>query len=616
MDIHSDPTMGYRSRQPNTVLVEQLALLYQQAPTSLLLSQANALILTAMLWTVVPQAFLLIWLGVLTVLISVRLYSVRWVLRQMPEHIQTERWRRWFAVGVFLTACTWGSAGVLLFPSESPHHQAFLGIILAGMAAAGMTTLSWVRGMFPLYVLPVLVPFALRMVWEGSSIGIAIAVLAGLFITLLLHSSRSFYQTSTESIRLRFENLDLVEELYRANLALQSEQAALREAQSSYRDIFETANEGIYLSSPDGQQLRANPALVKLNGYENEDELLKEVNDIGKEWYVDPNRREEFMRLMEMQGYVENFVSEIYRHKTRERIWISENARTVTDDEGNILFYQGTVRDITEQKQAEQALIAAKEQAETTARLKSEFLATISHEIRTPMHGVLGMAELLQTTELDAKQHRYASQIQRSGELLLRIINDILDFSKIEAGRLKLEQAPFSLPNLLAELSDDFRQRARQKNLQFSLISEGALPHQVLGDRARLQQILTNLLGNAIKFTNDGSIELTARLEHSDADGNQLYFAVRDTGVGIPPDEQALIFDSFVQVDGSLTRKHQGTGLGLAICKQLVEMMQGEIKVSSTPGQGSTFSFTVRLAHAPQSEQNRQDNAVRLLVSR
>ena len=616
MEKTSNPTTRYQSAASDNLIREQLTLLYQQAPTALLLSQANALILTAMLWTVVPQEYLLVWIGICTLIISVRLYSVRWVLRQLPERIEADRWRRWFSLGIVLTGLTWGAAGIFLFPSTSPNHQAFLGIVLAGMAAGGMTTLSWVRGIFPLYVVPVLVPFAFRMVWEGTSVGIAIAVLAGLFITLLLHSSRSFYQASTDSIRLRSENLDLVEELYRANLALQAEQAALREAQSSYRDIFETASEGIYLSTPDGEQIRANPALVKLNGYSSEDEMLKGVNDIGREWYVDPARRDDFTRLMSTQGYVENFVSEIYRHKSRERIWISENARAVTDDEDNILFYQGTVRDITEQKKAEQALIAAKEQAEMTARLKSEFLATISHEIRTPMHGVLGMTELLQTTALDEKQRRFTDQIQRSGELLLRIINDILDFSKIEAGKLKLEQSPFSLTDLLAELNEDFRQRAQQKNLRFHLISEGALPQRVLGDRARLQQILTNLLGNAIKFTAEGSIELSVRLENADANSNQLYFAVRDTGVGIPSEAQALIFDSFVQVDGSLTRQHQGTGLGLAICKQLVEMMQGGISVSSTPGQGSIFSFTVRLAHAPDTAQDTHEETIPLTASR
>ncbi|MCB1813305.1 MAG: hypothetical protein KDK04_16515, partial [Candidatus Competibacteraceae bacterium] len=249
-------------------------------------------------------------------------------------------------------------------------------------------------------------------------------------------------------------------------------------------------------------------------------------------------------------------------------------------------------------------------------RLKSEFLTTISHEIRTPIHGVLGMTELLQTTTLDDKQQRYATNIQRSGERLLRIVNDILDFSNIVTGNLHLEHTAFSPRELLFELSHDCREQAQHKQLKFSLIIENALPERVLGDRDRLRQVLANLLGNAVKFTNQGSIELFVRQEQNSADNTAgtetLYFSVKDTGVGIPPELQSLIFDSFVQADGSLTRSQQGAGLGLAICQQLVELMGGQLRVDSQPGTGSTFSFSVTLerANSASNDSNNNEEAV------
>ena len=617
MPINSNPTNTEHAGNelPDTVLREQVCLLYQQATAPLLLSQANAFILSAVLWSALSPSLLLGWLGLFSVVISTRLYWVQRGLRRLPHATDVLIWRNTFGLGVFISGCLWGVAGSLLFPGESAQHLVFLAIILAGTSAGGMTTLSWVRGIFPLFLLPMLTPFALRLMWQGTLLSVSLALLIVLYSIVLLNSSRSLYRTTTDAIRLRFENLALANDLHQTNRTLQAEQAALQEARNSYQDIFETASEGIYVSTPEGQLIRANPALARLNGYDSEAETLAAVHDIARESYVEPHRRDEFKRLLALHGQVENFTSEIYRHKTRERIWVSENARAVYD-QGRILFYQGTMRDITQQKQAEQALIEAKEAAETTARLKSEFLTTISHEIRTPIHGVLGMTELLQTTTLDDKQQRYATNIQRSGERLLRIVNDILDFSNIVTGNLHLEHTAFSPRELLFELSHDCREQAQHKQLKFSLIIENALPERVLGDRDRLRQVLANLLGNAVKFTNQGSIELFVRQEQNSADNTAgtetLYFSVKDTGVGIPPELQSLIFDSFVQADGSLTRSQQGAGLGLAICQQLVELMGGQLRVDSQPGTGSTFSFSVTLerANSASNDSNNNEEAV------
>ncbi len=274
---------------------------------------------------------------------------------------------------------------------------------------------------------------------------------------------------------------------------------------------------------------------------------------------------------------------------------VSLSITSLYNPDGRIAGYLFTAMDMTLQKQMKLELIQAKDLAESANASKGDFLARMSHEIRTPMNGIIGMASLLQKTALEPRQHNYTAKLLSSANTLLALINDILDFSKIDAGKLQLEKVPFNLEDILGNIANVVGMQAEKKGLEFIFQIDPQVPNTLRGDPLRLGQVLMNLAGNAVKFTEKGEIVISVSLDELFDDELSLRFSVRDSGIGLQQEQLGNLFSAFSQADDSITRKYGGTGLGLAICQQLTELMGGEIRADSFPGEGTEFIFTARL---------------------
>jgi PAS domain S-box-containing protein len=348
----------------------------------------------------------------------------------------------------------------------------------------------------------------------------------------------------------------------------------LQQSEKRFREMFDDAPVGYHELDVEGRVTRVNHTELELLGYTLEEMLGQYVWSFVEEEEL--SRRAVLAKLKGALPPGQN-LERRYRRKDGTNVPVLIQDRLLWDTQGEIVGIRTTVQDITERK-----------------RMEQEFLAVMSHEIRTPMNGVIGMTELLTRTQLTPEQAEYVDTIRVSGEALMTVINDILDFSKIESGRIELEDSVFELKPCIEEVYDLLSSKASEKGLDLLYWVDAEVPPMIIGDKHRIRQILTNLVGNAIKFTNDGEIYISVALKWKVGKLFELEFSVKDTGIGIPKEKLDRLFQPFTQADSSTTRRYGGTGLGLAISLRLVELMQGKMRVESEEGKGSVFHFTIQ----------------------
>ena len=413
--------------------------------------------------------------------------------------------------------------------------------------------------------------------------GMAVFILAGMFIVVIQNTRNTVLMTRLEETSLRERTVDDKNRQLQQEI---SERHRVQQRLSLFREIFLNSNEAVAIFSPDGDYLEQNDAYSHLTGFSAEEANGRTMAIIAG--------AEQSLQILDTLTREGRFFDEIpCTTRTGQTLLLELSGFALRDPQGTISCFIVQKRDITLRKQVEREMCSSREAAEAASRAKSEFLANMSHEIRTPMNGIIGMTELALDTVLTVEQRDYLKAVKLSADNLLTIINDILDFSKIEAGRTKTEQIPFSLRNTVGQTLKALGSRAFQKGLELNYDISPDIPDLLVGDPGKLRQILINLVGNAIKFTDRGEIEVSVFLDWDNDRNTKFNFSVTDTGIGIPADKLECIFSPFTQVDSSTTRHYGGTGLGLAISRQMLNLMGGEIWVESIEGKGSTFHFSL-----------------------
>jgi PAS domain S-box-containing protein len=532
-------------------------------------------VVTFLLWGIASTPLLVAWTATVVVGVLVRAASRR---QLSASHADPQTKLRAIRLAVTALGIAWGVGAAAIVPDVQPRYMAMLLVVLCGLVAGAAHNLDADPPAFRRFLFTSLGPLLVGIPLNGRDrmqlVAMLLIVIYGGFMLVLnrrAHRLLNDHLRSSELLAVR-------------------EQEAQRERRH-LDALIDSAPLGILVVDRDNRVQRVNPRFQELFGYTSDEATGRDLYDL----IVPATDRLAAGDLQRRARAMGRAVAEVQRRRKDGRVVpVRVSVAPVEGGVSGDLFLQ--YEDISERRQAEQVMREARDTAERLAKARSSFLANMSHEIRTPMNAVVGFVELLLDTELSTDQRRALELVRSSAEALLTILNDVLDFSKIEAEHLELEAIPFDLQKMLHSTVGLLAVRAREKHLELITDIGMDFPALVRGDPTRVRQVLTNLIGNAIKFTDEGEIVVRALAAPAGDQAVRVEFSVRDTGIGISSEQLSSIFQEFTQADASMTRRYGGTGLGLAIARKLVTLMGGELKVESEPGNGSTFSFTLSFA--------------------
>jgi len=539
-----------------------------------------ALLVLTVQWDRTDPALLLGWAGaVLIVAFGGAAAHVAYATSGVARDNRPDRWALLFCLFSGLAGVVWGSAAILfLDPAGAADAGLFLGLLLIVLAAAGTLAKAPLMGAAAAFVVPLVGLLALRVMSSPGQSHLALGLVVVTAGVVLLALARSFHQARLDGVALTIANQDLA--------------ARLDSRGESFRTLVENISDLVAVVDEQGVLRFHSPSAEHLLGWRADQLTGRPLADL-----VHPEDLSAVMadlhRMLDDPQQVGSRAVRM-RHALGEWRTMTVHGRAMpAGDHGASVVL--SAQDATEQMRIQEALELARQRAEDAGQSKADFLATMSHEIRTPMAGIIGLIDLLKATDLSDKQGEYVRALDRAGEHLADLLDDILDFSKIEAGRVETEDATFDLRKTVGGVLDIFRAGAAAKGVTMRTHIAPDLPRLWQGDARHLRQVLANLIGNAVKFTDRGMIELRIAVDSGSPRGAgplPLLFAVEDSGIGIAPEKIGCVFEPFAQADTSNARRHGGTGLGLTISRRLIELMGGRIWVVSRPGHGSTFFFT------------------------
>ncbi len=573
--------MKYKSNDESLYL-ERIKLMYDGLVVSQTGMFISGCILVYALKDVIPFNHLLIWFSCLLVTIFYRI-SIKYLFNSAITKgaFSAKKMEYKFVFGVFIASLVWGSTGIYLYPADSLIHQTILQLLLLGLVGTSLGTLTPSYKSVVIFMTFSILPITINILMAAEANSLTLALFGLLFLGAGISNGKRFNQNIKETLLLRDEA--------KAN-ALK-----LAKSEDKYRLLYEKSEDAMMLITG-GHFFMANDAAVKLLAYDSVEHLLNTPPfDICPDLQANGKTSKEQAREMVAKTFQTGHHRTEWLFKTIDgEVRPADVTLTGIEFDGKqAVLCIG--RDITESKKIEQELIDANQ-------AKSVFLANMSHEIRTPMNGVLGINELMLNSSLTDEQRNHALTIKKSANSMLTIINDILDFSKIEAGKFEIEQHDFNFNDFMEDFSSSISSTIENKNLTFSCTVDPALKGWYKGDSGRIRQLLTNLVGNALKFTEQGQIDVNCQIDQSDESESLIRFDISDTGIGIDEKKQKTIFDRFTQADNSTTRMYGGTGLGLSICKELTLLMGGDIGFESQLNKGTNFWFTVKLKKTVKPE--------------